>query len=258
MQIELFHVDAFTSQVFTGNPAGVCILDKWLPADLMQSIASENNLPETAFVIPEGPLFKIRWFTPGIEVDLCGHATLASAHVLFRHKNFTGSKIEFHSNSGLLTVEKNGDILVLDFPARPPIPCTKPAGLHQALGQQPIEVLSARDYLVLFPSEEIIRKLKPDIALLSQLDKAVIVTARGKEVDFVSRFFAPTYGISEDPVTGSSHCTLIPYWSKQLSKSTLVALQVSPRGGKLYCQDKIDRVKIGGHAITYLQGYFKV
>ncbi len=221
----------------------------------MQSIATENNLSETAFVVPAGPHFEIRWFTPQAEIDLCGHATLASGHVLFQHKKFSGSSIEFYSKSGLLTVERNGDILVLDFPSRPPVPCTIPPGLGQALGQHPLAVLTARDYLVVFPSEEIVRKLQPDIALLNQLEKAVIVTAWGKEVDFVSRFFAPIYGIPEDPVTGSSHCTLIPYWSKQLSKDILVALQVSARGGKLYCQNCGDRVKIGGHAATYLQSY---
>jgi len=258
MQIEFFHIDAFTDQAFAGNPAGVCLLNKWLPVDLMQRIASENGLSETTFVVPAGPHFEIRWFTPKVEMDLCGHGTLASAHVLFRHKGFTGSSIEFHSNTDRLMVEKTGDVLALDFPARPPVPCPMLPGLIQALSQQPIEVLSARDYLVVFPSEEIVRKLKPDMALLSQVDKAVIVTARGKEVDFVSRFFAPIYGIPEDPVTGSSHCTLIPYWSKQLSKSSLVALQVSPRGGRLYCQNQGDRVKIGGNAITYLQGYLSV
>jgi PhzF family phenazine biosynthesis protein len=258
MQIEFFHIDAFTDQAFAGNPAGVCLLDKWLPADLMQRIAFENGLSETAFIVPAGPYFEIRWFSPKVEVDLCGHTTLASAHVLFRHKGFKGSSIEFHSNTDCLMVEKTGDILVLDFPARPPVPCPTPRGLIQALSRQPIEVLSARDYLAVFPSEEIVRKLKPDITLLSQLDKAVIVTARGKDVDFVSRFFAPIYGIPEDPVTGSSHCTLIPYWSKKLSKSSLVALQVSPRGGRLYCQNQGDRVKIGGNAVTYLEGHLSV
>jgi PhzF family phenazine biosynthesis protein len=258
MQIEYFHVDAFTDQVFTGNPAGVCLLDTWLHADLMQMIASENNLSETAFVVPDGHYFGIRWFTPHVEIDLCGHATLASAHILFRHKSFVGSNIEFHSNTDRLTVEKTGDILTLDFPSRPPVSCPIPPILVQALSHDPIEVLSARDYLVVFQSEDIVRKLKPDMALLSKIDKAVIVTARGKEADFVSRFFAPIYGIPEDPVTGSSHCTLIPYWSKQLSKSSLVALQVSSRGGRLYCQYQGDRVRIGGNAVTYLQGYFSV
>jgi PhzF family phenazine biosynthesis protein len=255
MQIEFFHVDAFTDQVFKGNPAGVCLLDTWLPSDLMQKIAFEINLSETAFVVSEGSHFGIRWFTPEIEVDLCGHATLASAHVLFRHKGFKGSSIEFHSNTERLNVEHIKDILVLDFPARPPRTCPVPAVLIQALKHDPIEVLSARDYLVVFQHEDIVRKLKPDMALLNRLDKAVIATAGGKEVDFVSRFFAPTYGIPEDPVTGSSHCTLIPYWSKQLSKSSLVALQVSRRSGRLYCQNQGERVKIGGNAVTCLQGY---
>ncbi len=258
MQIEFFHIDAFTDHAFAGNPAGVCLLDKWLHVDLMQRIASENGLSETTFIVPAGPHFEIRWFTPKVEIDLCGHGTLASAHVLFRHKGFTASIIEFHSNTDRLMVEKTGDILALDFPARPPVPCPMPPGIIEALSHQPIEVLSARDYLVAFPSEEIVRKLKPDMALLSQLDKAVIVTAKGEKVDFVSRFFAPIYGIPEDPVTGSSHCTLIPYWSKQLSKSSLVALQVSPRGGRLYCQNKGDRVNIGGNAVTYLHGYLSV
>jgi predicted PhzF superfamily epimerase YddE/YHI9 len=258
MQIEYFHIDAFTDRAFAGNPAGVCLLEQWLAVDLMQRIASENGLSETTFIIPTGPHFEIRWFTPEVEIDLCGHGTLAAAHVLIRHKGFTGPFIEFYSQTDRLLVENAGDVLVLNFPSRPPVPCSVPVGLYQALGDEPTEVLSARDYLAVFPSEENVRKLKPDIDRLSHFDKAVIVTARGKEVDFVSRFFAPLFGIPEDPVTGSSHCTLVPYWSKQLAKSSLVALQVSPRGGRLYCQHLGDRVKIGGKAVTYLQGYLSI
>lgn len=258
MKIEFYQVDAFTSEVFRGNPAGVCVLDEWLPEDTMQNIAAENNLSETAFIIPAGQKYEIRWFTPRIEVNLCGHATLASAHVLYRHKDISKPGIEFHSKSGPLMVEKNGDILILDFPSRPPSICEIPPLLEKGLGLHPLEVLEDWNYLVLLPSEETVRKLTPDMTILGQLDKSVIVTAPGEEADFVSRFFAPILGIPEDPVTGSSHCTLIPYWSKRLSKTTLVAYQVSVRGGKLYCQDIGDRVKIGGNAVTYLQGYINV
>jgi predicted PhzF superfamily epimerase YddE/YHI9 len=259
MKIEFFHVDAFTEKPFSGNPAGVCLLDQWISDELMQHIAFENGLSETAFIVPEAAYYRIRWFTPEVEVDLCGHATLALAHVLFHHKGRTSPIITFRSNTDSLIVEKVGHKLVLDFPSRPPVSCKTPSILKQALGYDPVEVLCSRDYLVVYPTEEIVRNLKPDMVLLSQIDKfGVIVTAPGNEGDFVSRFFCPGEGIPEDPVTGSAHCTLIPYWSKRLSKSVMVAQQVSLRGGRLFCEDAGDRVKIGGHAVTFLQGYIEI
>jgi PhzF family phenazine biosynthesis protein len=259
MRLQYFHVDAFSDAVFSGNPAGVCLLDKWLPTALMQQIAFENNLSETAFVMPARDYYGIRWFTPTVEVDLCGHATLAAAHVLFQHQGFAGPVINFRSNTDRLAVAKRDGLLVLDFPSRPPLPCATPNKLVQALGQAPLEVLAARDYFVVYPSEEIVRNLKPDMGLLCGLDKfAVIVTAKGKDVDFVSRFFAPKEGVPEDPVTGSAHCSLTPYWAKKLGKNKMTALQVSARGGKLFCEDAGERVKIGGTAVTYLQGWIEV
>jgi PhzF family phenazine biosynthesis protein len=259
VRIEYFHVDSFTDRTFSGNPAGVCFPEDRLPSNIMQQIAAENNLSETAFVFLYGSVFEIRWFTPQVEVDLCGHATLAAGHILFNHKSYRGTSINFQSNSGNLSVTKENDLLFLDFPARPAVSCVPPPDLLKALGQKPIEVLSSRDYLVVFPTQEIIRDIRPDMALLSKLDKfGVIITARGKVADFVSRFFVPGEGIPEDPVTGSSHCTLIPYWSNILSKSSLTALQISKRGGKLFCQDLGDRVKIGGNAVTYSEGYLNI
>lgn len=259
MRLEYYHIDAFTEEVFSGNPAGVCFLNQWLSDTVMQKIALENGVSETAFLVPGTAGYRIRWFTPEVEVDLCGHATLASAHVLFRHKGVTGDTIHFVSNSDTLSVENDGQMLVLNFPSRPPGPCTAPVELVAALGKTPLEVLASRDYLVLLPSEESVINLNPDMTLLKKLDRfGLIVTAKGKKADFVSRFFCPGEGIPEDPVTGSAHCTLIPYWAKKLGKSSLMALQVSPRGGRLYCQYLGDRVKIGGHAVTYSQGFIEL
>lgn len=265
MTIPLWHVDAFAGKIFTGNPAGVRLLDRWLAASFMLSIAAENDLPETAFVVQAGEGFELRWFTPSVEVDLCGHATLAAAHVLFHHRSWQASSITFSSQSGPLVVEKKGEVLVLDFPARPPLPCEPVATLLKGLGAKPLEVLGARDYLAVFATEEEVRRLAPDMALLARIDRmGVIATAPGSPrpgeppADFVSRFFAPGVGIPEDPVTGSSHCTLIPYWAKKLRRTILRALQVSPRGGELFCEDAGGRVKIGGRAVTYLAGEIEV
>lgn len=258
MRLEYYHIDAFAEEAFSGNPAGVCFLNQWLPDDVMQKIALENGVPETAFIVTGTNDYKIRWFTPKVEVDLCGHATLASAHVLFHHKGVSDKAIHFISNSETLMVENTGKMLVLNFPSRPPFPCVAPPELASALGQIPLEVLASRDYLVLLPSEEIVRNLEPDMALLRRLDRfGLIVTAKGEKADFVSRFFCPGEGIPEDPVTGSSHCTLIPYWAKKLGKTSLDALQVSPRGGRLCCQYLGDRVRIGGRAVTYSQGFIE-
>lgn len=262
MRIPFFHVDAFTAELFKGNPAGVCLLEEDLPAALMQSLACENGLPETAFV-REGGAGKgrsIRWFTPAVEVDLCGHATLAAAHVLFSRGMAEGGRVEFSSPSGPLAVDREGDLLVLDFPSRPPTACDVPGGLLQGLGRKPVEVLASRDWFCVYASAGEVKSLAPDMRVLAGLERfGVIVTAPGDGgVDFVSRFFAPGEGIPEDPVTGSAHCTLIPYWAKRLGKKRLSARQVSARGGDLACEEAGARVRIGGRAVIYLQGWIEV
>ena len=261
MEIPIHHIDAFvTSGVFTGNPAAVCPLDQWLPDDVMQKIATENNLSETAFFVGGNGVYRIRWMTPLAEIDLCGHATLASAHVVFSRLEPGRKEVRFDSMSGPLHVRADGDRLVLDFPSRPAERVTPRPEVAEALGRAPIELLAARDYVAVFGSADEVRNLVPDMARLRRLDrKAVIVTAPGSgDVDFVSRFFGPGYGIDEDPVTGSSHCSLIPFWSRRLGKERLHALQVSPRGGDLVCDDLGDRVGIGGRVATYLEGRIRI
>lgn len=256
MKIAYYQVNAFTNRPFAGNPAGACILDTWLPDTLLQAIAAENNLSETAFIVPRGPEFELRWFTPKTEIDLCGHATLASAYVLFNERKIAGEVVRFKSRrSGLLTVTRRGALLELDFPARPPEPSHTPNGLVAALGAQPIETVRARDSLCVYEDEAAVRALQPDFGKLLTLDiHGVIVTAPGTDCDFVSRFFAPSVGVPEDPVTGSAHCTLIPYWSRRLGKTTMFARQVSRRGGELFCRNAGERVGIGGHAVLYCRG----
>jgi PhzF family phenazine biosynthesis protein len=257
MRIPIYQVDAFSARPFAGNPAAICALESWLPDEVMQSIAAENNLAETAFFVKNGESFHLRWFTPVVEVDLCGHATLASAYVLWERLGYSQDTINFDTKSGRLRVTRNGDLLALDFPSRPPEPCEAWPGLALALGggASPSEILAARDYLVVYENEDQVRALRPDMARLSLTDRfAVIVTAPGSHVDFVSRFFAPARGVPEDPVTGSAHCTLIPYWSRRLGKTNLHAMQVSPRGGELYCQDLGARVRIAGRASLFLEG----
>lgn len=256
MKLPLYQVDAFTNRLFAGNPAAVVILDGWLPDEVLQAIAAENNLAETAFVIPRADVSPLRWFTPTIEVDLCGHATLATAHVLFGDYFPALRELTFDTMSGRLTVSRDEGILSMDFPARPGRPVEVPEGLVSALGMRPRETLAARDLLAIFDSEEQVRRLQPDIQGIAALDAfAVIVTAPGGDVDFVSRFFAPKGGIAEDPVTGSSHCTLVPYWAARVGKTRLTARQLSPRGGELQCELRGDRVIIGGHAVEYLRGH---
>lgn len=253
-RIPYYEVDAFANALFRGNPAGICPLEKW-PADhVMQNIAAENNLAETAFFVPRSSDYDLRWFTPTIEIDLCGHATLASAFILFTELGFAGDTVRFHTKSGALTVSRDGDVLTLDFPSRPPKPCPVPDALVKGLGRRPVEVSKARDYFAVFASAEDVRALKPDFSVLGTLDEKVIVTAPGTDCDFVSRFFAPTAGVNEDPVTGSAHCTLIPYWSRRLGKNKLFARQLSRRGGELFCEDAGERVRIGGNAVLYLRG----
>jgi PhzF family phenazine biosynthesis protein len=249
---------AYRGALLGGNPAGVCLLQEWPEASLMQRIAAENNLAETAFVVIRGALCDLRWFTPAVEIDLCGHATLAAAHVLFTWGGWSGTSVTFSSQSGPLTVEHRGEMLILDFPARPALPCEPSTILVKGLGKEPVEVRGARDYLVLYASEEDVRSLQPDMALLARIDRmGVIASAPARsahDADFVSRFFAPGVGIPEDPATGSSHCTLVPYWSRRLGKKSLHSLKVSPRGGEFFCEDAGERVKIGGRAFTYMSG----
>ena len=259
MKIPLFQVDAFTGRVFGGNPAAVCPLEAWLDDAKMQAIAAENNLSETAFFVEAGDHYELRWFTPTAEVDLCGHATLATAFVLFEDLEVEGDEVRFETRSGQLTVRRDGDKLAMDFPAKPPQPCAEPEGLAEALGRAPEETFAADDYLAVFASESDVRTLEPDFARLARLDRrGVIVTAQGSAADFVSRFFAPKAGIPEDPVTGSAHCTLVPYGAKRLGASRLTAHQVSARGGELYCEDRGDRVIIAGCAVKYLEGIVQI
>lgn len=258
MRISIYHVDAFTTKIFKGNPAAVCPLESWLPDHTLQSIAFENNLAETAFFIGWSGEYEIRWFTPATEVDLCGHATLAAAHVIFDSDPGL-EEIKFRSKGGPLKVKKDGQRLCLDFPAREPSPCPIPPGLELALGRKPKEVLASRDYLAVYESEDEVRSLRPDMIRLAALDRfGIIVTAPGRSSDFVSRFFAPAQGIPEDPVTGSAHCTLVPYWKKRLGKDHLHAFQVSFRGGELFCGYRGDRVLIAGQAVKYLEGTIEV
>lgn len=258
--LKIFQADAFASGLFKGNPAAVVPLTEWLPDELMQQIAQENNLSETAFFIPETGGFHIRWFTPKTEVRLCGHATLATAHVLFNEMNFQGNLISFQSQSGFLTVKKEADKLQLNFPADFVQPVGEMPVFAEAFGAWPLKTLKGKtDFLLLFDSEETIRNISPDFQLLKQTNaRGIIVTAPGKEVDFVSRFFAPGEGIDEDPVTGSAHTSLVPFWSSKLRKTELTALQVSERGGQLWCTLAGDRVLISGKAITYLRGEIEV
>jgi PhzF family phenazine biosynthesis protein len=247
--------------VFAGNPAAVCPLDGWLADPLLQAIATENNLSETAFFIGRGGQYDLRWFTPTTEVDLCGHATLASAYVIFNYLERDQPRASFQTRSGELTVKREDDLLVMDFPAHRAAPCEAPAELLRGLGQPPREILLAREspgqmnYLAVYESEAEVRALQPDIALLGKLERTgVIVSAPGRTADFVSRYFAPSFGVPEDPVTGSTHCTLTPYWAARLGKTQLRAEQVSARGGELLCRDQTDRVVIAGRAARYLEG----
>lgn len=255
MKIPLYQIDAFTTELFHGNPAAVCPLEEWLEDDRLQAIAAENNLSETAFFTKKQDHYVLRWFTPVTEVDLCGHATLAAAFVIFNYLDGSLTKVDFSTKSGTLTVERDGALLSMDFPARPASVCNVPENLMKGLGIEPDEVFLARDYFVVYDAEEKIQSLRPEMDRLLDIDGlGVIVTAPGKDVDFVSRFFAPKAGVPEDPVTGSAHCTLIPYWSERLNKKKLHARQLSQRGGELFCENLGDRVKIAGHAVTYLEG----
>jgi PhzF family phenazine biosynthesis protein len=259
MKIPIYQVDAFTEKLFGGNPAAVCPLETWLPDRTMQAIGAENNLSETAFFVRAGGSFEIRWFTPEVEVDLCGHATLASGHVIFNHLGHQGSLITFQSQSGELRVKKVGDLLYLDFPASEPEPFDISSELSRGLGRKPSEAFRGRDVLAVFESEEDILSLEPDFAELKKIEcLGIIVTAPGRRSDFVSRFFAPRAGINEDPVTGSAHTLLVPFWSNRLKKKKFHAFQVSKRGGELFCEDLGARVLIGGRAVTFFSGQIEI
>jgi PhzF family phenazine biosynthesis protein len=255
MKLDIYQIDAFTSEVFAGNPAAVVPLEAWLPDETMLAIAAENNLAETAFFIRSEKGYDLRWFTPTVEMDLCGHATLATAYLIFEVLGTDQTVLRFHTRSGELTVEKIDGRYVLDFPSRPGVPAEAPAGLIEAIGAQPKEILKSRDYMLVYESETEVLRIQPSFNSLAKIGThAVIVTAKGDSSDFVSRFFAPEVGVNEDPVTGSAHCTLIPYWAEKLGKNELFAKQVSFRGGELFCELVGDRVKIGGDAVLYMKG----
>ncbi|MFG0284787.1 MAG: PhzF family phenazine biosynthesis protein [Phycisphaerales bacterium JB039] len=259
MTFRMFQVDAFTARVFTGNPAAVVPLESWLPDATLQAIAAENNLSETAFFVPaagDGADYDIRWMTPTAEVDLCGHATLASGFVLLELLGHGRDEVRFATRQrGIVSVRKIDQLFWLDFPAMPPEPVDAWPGLGEALGCRPRQILKARDLIAVLDTEQQVRELAPDIDAVARLDAhAVIVTAPGADTDFVSRFFAPRMGIDEDPVTGSAHCQLVPYWSARLKEKLLSARQLSSRGGEIACEDRADRIAIGGQAALYLEG----
>ena len=259
VKLPLRQIDAFTSRLFGGNPAAVVLLDAWLADETLQAIALENNLSETAFVIPRAERSPLRWFTPTTEVELCGHATLAAAHVLFEECFPKTDRLSFETLGGELAVERDDGLLHLDFPSRPGKPVELTAPLVSAIGARPSEVRLARDLLAVFDSEAQVVAFRPDFDRIRELDAfALIVTAPGEAVDFVSRFFAPRAGVAEDPVTGSAHCTLIPYWAARLGKTKLRARQLSRRGGELACELRGDRVRIGGTTVEYLRGEIHV
>ncbi len=257
MNLPIFQVDAFTDQIFGGNPAAVCPLEHWLSDDILQNIAAENNLSETAFFKKRDDLYEIRWFTPQAEVELCGHATLAAAHVLFDHFKFRGNHLVFESMySGKLEVSKNNELLTLDFPVDQIEPALPPDHLIESLGMRPIEIWRGKtDYLVYFASQEDIEEIRPDFGMLKRVEcRGVIITAPGYDCDFVSRFFAPKVGVNEDPVTGSAHTSLVPFWAHRLNKLEFEATQLSARGGFLQCRLSGDRVLISGQACTFMRG----
>lgn len=259
MKLAIYQIDAFADRQFDGNPAAVVPLDAWLPDETMQAIAMENNLSETAFFVPSDGAFHIRWFTPKREVRLCGHATLASAFVLFNELDYGSDEIIFDSLSGRLSVSRSDDLLTLDFPSREPERCEVPGHLARGLGATPLECYRGEDYLAVFSSEQELTEIVPDHSHLARLDlRGVIITAPSSRYDFVSRFFAPKYGTPEDPVTGSAHTQLAPYWSGRLGKTQLRARQISRRGGNLLCQMHGDRVHIAGSAVKYMEGTIEV
>jgi predicted PhzF superfamily epimerase YddE/YHI9 len=254
MKLRQYQVDAFATRVFEGNPAAVVPLPSWPDDRLLQALAEENNLSETAFFTTIESGFELRWFTPRAEVDLCGHATLASAHVIFSRLGYPGPVIHFSTRSGLLSVRKRGTLYAMDFPVLPPTPCAPPEGLAAGLGIEPVEVLVSDRYVAILPDEARVRAVAPDFSALARLDlRGVVITAAGTDVDFVSRYFAPKLGVDEDPVTGSAHCVLAPYWSARLGKTVLTARQVSRRGGDVGCEISGERVILTGSAVTFME-----
>lgn len=259
MKLPLYQVDAFTRRRFGGNPAAVCPLPKWLPDALLQQIAAENNLAETAFFVAEPDGYHLRWFTPAVEVDLCGHATLAAAFVLMDCLGFSANQVTFHSRSGPLTVTRAEELYTLDFPSRPGRRQEPDAAITAALGARPEAVYTARDTMCVFASAAEVLALRPEMRALAQMEPfAFIATAPGEDCDFVSRFFAPKQGLDEDPVTGSAHCTLTPFWAERLGKTSLFARQVSARGGELWVEQRGDRVRISGQGVLYLTGFIEI
>jgi len=266
MKINIYQIDAFTKEVFKGNPAAVCPLEYWLPDEIMQKIAKENNLSETAFIMKQSGTYHIRWFTPTHEVNLCGHATLASGYVIANYLEPKQNHIKFYSpRSGPLEIKRSGNTFCLDFPALIPTPCTPPTGLLKALGiqtnQNRVAVLSSEYYLVIVDNQAIIENLQPNFQQLldiKQLSTGVIVSAPGQDVDFVSRFFAPDLTVPEDPVTGSAHCIMTPYWANIFNKNKLSAKQLSQRGGEMQCELVEDRVHLYGHAMPYMIGKIEI
>lgn len=259
MELSIYQIDAFAKKTFQGNPAAICPLDAWLPDEVLLSIAEENNLSETAYFIKTKIGYHIRWFTPTTEVDLCGHATLAAAFVIFNELGYKENSISFESKSGILKVGKDNDLLIMDFPSQPPTTCELPTEIQQAFDVMPTECLKSEDYILVFNNENEVLNAAPKLEQLKNIDRrGVIITAPSENYDFVSRFFAPKYGIDEDPVTGSAHDQLVPYWANRLNQTKLHANQVSKRGGELICELMGDRVTIAGHATKYLQGSIEI
>lgn len=259
MRIPIYQIDAFTNELFRGNPAAVCPLEEWIDDNIMQKIAKENNLSETAFFIKRGNLYELRWFTPEFEIDLCGHATLAAAYVIFEYLEKDLNEISFNTKSGKLKVVKKNTLLSMVFPSREGNKCDITEELVEALGKKPLELYKSRDYMAVFEKEEDIINLNPDMEKLKKINAfGIIVTAKGSDMDFVLRYFIPDSVIDEDSVTGSAHCTLIPYWRKILNKDKFVTRQLSNRSGILYCRDLGDKVEISGEAVFYLEGYINI
>jgi len=259
MKQKIYQIDAFASKVFEGNPAMVCPLESWLSDETMQQIAQENNLSETAFFVRDGEVYHLRWFTPEAEVDMCGHATLASAYVLFECMGYNKETIRFLTKSGELAVCKEGSSYVMDFPIQKIEPCDISKQIEKAFGIKPIATFASMDYIVVFENEDDVRNAKPNLSLLKELDlRGVCITAKSKKYDFVTRFFAPKIGIEEDPVTGSAFTQLVSYWANELNKESFYAKQVSSRGGEVYCKVKDNRVAISGKAVNYLDGWIDV
>ena len=259
MELKLYQIDAFANKPFEGNPAAVCPLDEWLPDNLLQAIAMENNLSETAYFVATENSYHLRWFTPLAEIDMCGHATLATAYVLFNILGYDKSEISFETRSGTLTVAHKGEWLEMDFPAQIPVECDIPEQIIKAFGVVPQQCLRSMDYIVVFDDEETVRSAKPNLMLLSELDlRGVAITSRSRDYDFVTRFFGPKFGINEDPVTGSAFTQLVPFWSNILDKTMLTTKQVSFRGGEAKCTLQGDRVRISGKAAQYMVGTIEI